>query len=97
LDFIKNSYLIKNQKVSVIIENLKNKGFSGSPTSVYRYINATLKQEKHNRSFMPYETSLGEQMQFDWSVYIFNIEGKQTRVYVYCLIMGYCQEFCVNS
>lgn len=89
LEFIKESYLFKNQKVSVIVENLKSKGFSGSLSSVYRHINATLKQEKHNRAFMPYETSLGEQMQFDWSPYTVNIGGKPTTVYVHSLIMGY--------
>jgi DNA-binding transcriptional regulator YhcF (GntR family) len=33
-DFIRESYLIKKQKISVIISNLRSKGFKGSDSSV---------------------------------------------------------------
>ena len=44
--FIKESYIVRRQKVSVIISNLRSKGFAGSAISVYRYIERQLKSER---------------------------------------------------
>jgi len=89
-EFVKESYLVKKQKVSVIISNLRSKGFKGSESSVYRYINSNFKMiNDTTRSFQRYETSPGEQMQYDWSEYKVSIAGKLVKLYVHCTILGY--------
>jgi len=90
-EFIKESYIIKKQRVSVIIGNLRSKGYDGSDVSVYRYISEKFKSEKElgkTRSFKPYETMPGEQMLFDWSEYSVNLGGIITKVYVHLTILG---------
>ena len=90
-EFIKESYIIKNQKVSVIIGNLREKGYAGSDVSVYRYVKNYLKGEKEmgsSKSYKPYETMPGEQMQYDWSEYSIKLGGELTKVYVHLTILG---------
>jgi len=99
-DFIRESYLIKKQKVSVIISNLRSKGFKGSDSSVYRYIKNNLKTERQSgkaRVFKPYETLPGEQMLYDWSQYSVNLGGNLTRIYVHITILGYSRYRIYNA
>ncbi len=91
-EFIKESYLLKKQKVSVIISNLRSKGFQGSDTSVYRYVNENLKEsrkDQNNQSYEPYSTSPGEQFQYDWSEYKVRLGEEVRKIYVHCLICGF--------
>ncbi len=74
-EFIKKSYLLKNQRISVIISNLRSKGYDGSDIAVYRYINDNfqdVKKDMEMKCYEPYETGAGEQMQYDWSEYKVN-------------------------
>ena len=92
-EFIKESYLVKKQKVSVIIVNLRSKGFKGSESSVYRYINSNFKMaDSRKRTFERYETLPGEQMQYDWSEYNVSIGDKVVKLYVHCTIFGYLRK-----
>jgi transposase len=89
-EYIKESYIIKKQKVSVILESLRSKGFSGSGISLYRYIGEHLKPEKENgRAFMPYETLPGEQMLYDWSEYSVKLGSELVKVYVHLTELGW--------
>jgi hypothetical protein len=91
-DFIKESYVLKRQKISVIISNLRSKGFCGSDISVYRYIEGNLKKERQlssARTFMPYSTLPGEQMLYDWSDYTVSIGSKLVKLHVHLLLCGY--------
>ena len=91
-EFIKESYLFKKQKVSVIISNLRSKGFSGSDISVYRYINEELKElrkDLKSKSYEPYSTAPGEQFQYDWSEYKLSLGGEEYKIYVHSLICGF--------
>lgn len=91
-DFIKESYLIKNQKVSVIISNIVSKGFTGSSASVYRYIRDyfhEIRNDINKRTYERYETLPGEQCQYDWTEYRLPIGGKTIKLYVHCLICGF--------
>jgi transposase len=91
-DYLREAYLVKHQKVSVILENLQSKGFTGSPISLYRYINRHLKPEKkhsNTRTYMPYETLPGEQMQYDWAEYSVLLGSTRTKVYVHLTELGY--------
>jgi transposase len=90
--FIKESYLVRNQRVSVIFENLRSKVFIGSRISLYRYIADRLKTEKENGrkvAYMPYETLAGEQMLYDWSEYSILFGPELVKVYVHIMELGF--------
>jgi len=92
VEFIKESYCVRRQRVSVIIKNLRSKGFAGSDISVYRHIAKHLKDEKAHASakaYMPYSTLPGEQMLYDWSEYTVLIGCTLVKVYVHLLLFGY--------
>ncbi len=87
-DFIRESYLVKRQKVS----NLRIRGFKGSKSSVYRYVRKNLKLERESaksRAFMPYETLPGEHMLYDWTQYNVRLGEVSTDVYVHLTILGH--------
>ena len=91
-EFIKESYVAKRQRVSVIISNLRSKGFSGSGISVYRYIAANLKEEKElgsTKAYMPYSTIPGEQMLYDWAEYSLLLGSVLVKIYVHMTLFGY--------
>lgn len=91
-EFIKESYVVKRQRVSVIIGNLRSKGFSGSDISVYRYIASNLKAEREQgsaKAFKPYSTLPGEQMLYDWSEYTLFLGNELVKVYVHITLCGY--------
>lgn len=98
-DYIKESYLIKNQRVSVIISNLKLKGYDGSNIAIYRYIYEhfkELKKDMHTKAYRPYETPPGEQMQFDWSEYKVKLGEEEVKIYVHLLICGFSRKKILN-
>jgi len=91
-DFIKKSYVVRGQKVSVIIDNLKSKGFAGTDISVYRFIDEHFKdarEQKNSKTFEPYETEPGEQMQYDWAQYLVKLGNDFVKVYLHSLILGF--------
>lgn len=93
-EFITESYLVRNQKVSVIFENLTSKGFTGSRISLYRYIWEHLAEQKKNglsSSFMPYETLPGEHMLYDWSEYQVPFNGQPVTVYIHMTELGFAR------
>lgn len=89
-EYIKEYYLIKRQKVRVILENLRSKGFLGSGISLYRYIAEHLRPERGDgRVFMPYETLPGEQMLYDWSDDSVGLGSERVKVYVHLTGLGW--------
>jgi len=99
-EFIKESYLVRNQKVSVIFDNLTSKGFAGSRISLYRYIAEHLRQQKRNgltSSFMPYETLPGEHMLYDWSEYFVMFGSQQVKVYVHMTELGFARHAILSA
>ena len=90
--FIKESYIVRRQRISVIISNLRSKGFAGSDISIYRYIEQHLKAEREIasvRTYMPYSTLPGEHMLYDWSEYTILTGGSLVKIYVHSLLLGY--------
>ncbi|MAT59490.1 MAG: hypothetical protein CMF23_16075 [Ignavibacteriae bacterium] len=72
---------------SRIYNEIKSKGYTGSKTTFYYHYQ---KIKKINiKSFTPYETSPGEQGQFDWSPYTVNIGGIITKIYLYSYVHGF--------
>jgi len=74
-------------KGSRILEEIISKGYKGSKSTFYYYYQRVKQQpQKH---YKPYETSPGEQSQFDWSPYTVTIEGKLTRVIIFSYINSF--------
>ncbi len=89
-EFISDSFINKRLRVSRIYEDLKSKGYKGSKSALYRYANKHLKTSAPGqRVFKRYETSPGEQMQYDWAEYSLMLGDKLVKVYVHSTILGY--------
>jgi transposase len=74
-------------KGSRIFEEILSKGYKGSKSPFYYYYQRIKQQpQKH---YKPYETSPGEQSQFDWSPYTVTIDGKLTKVIIFSYINGF--------
>jgi transposase len=86
-NYIYEALTVKNLKGSRILNDIKSKGYSGSPSAFYRYLGKIELTAK--RTFQPYETSPGEQAQFDWSPYTVSLNGVLTVVYVFSYILGF--------
>lgn len=95
VDFIKESFLKKNLKASRILRDIKSKGYQGSQYALYAYIREFLKPIKEDvvksspNAYMRYETTAGEQMQYDWSPYVVNINGQSVKINIHHTILGY--------
>ncbi|MDD4479529.1 MAG: IS21 family transposase [Mesotoga sp.] len=99
-EFVSESYLVKNQKVSVIFDNLASKGFAGSRISLYRYIAEHLREQKRNgltSSFMPYETLPGEHMLYDWSEYLIMLGPHEAKVYLHMTELGFARHAVLSA
>jgi len=99
-EFIKESYLLKRRRISVIISNLKSKGYDGSDIAVYRYIYdhfQEIRRDMETKYYQPYETAPGEQMQYDWSEYKVRFGEKEIKLYVHQLICGFSRKKILNA
>lgn len=73
-----------------IFRELIKKGYTGSISPVYRYLN-TLKEERkkiNSKATVRIETPFGDQAQFDWSPYKVIIGDKLTDVYCITMILS---------
>jgi len=84
---IKEMLWQKRYKGSRILNEIISKGFKGSKSAFYRYLNKIKTPDQ--RYFTPYQTNPGEQSQFDWSPYTVSIDDTLTRIYVYCYIHSF--------
>lgn len=71
-----------------ILRELRKLGYEGSRAALYRYL-AKMKRDYATKVSERYETSPGEQAQFDWSPYTVELGGALTPVTAFCLTMGY--------
>ena len=100
VEFVIEAYLAKRLRVSRILADLRSKGFTGSRSALYRWIEEELKPKRDAQSaqaFQPYETKPGEQMQYDWTEYRLAIGEGITRVYVHLSILGYSRYKCFDA
>jgi len=74
-------------KGSRILEEILSKGYSGSKSTFYNYYQRI--KQRPQKHYKPYETSPGEQSQFDWSPYTVTIGGKLTKVIIFSYINGF--------
>lgn len=74
---------------SRMLEELRKKGYRGSPVTLYRYLKKQGLNKPSNKVSMRYETAPGEQYQFDWSGYRVRIGGQERQVYCFLVVSGY--------
>lgn len=72
-----------------MLEELRRKGYGGSAGSLYRYLKKRSLKGSSSKVTMRYETSPGEQFQFDWSGYRVRVGGRERQVYCYLVVSGY--------
>jgi len=95
VDFIKESFIKKNLRVSRILNDIRSKGYNGSSYALYAYIRNKLKPIKDdiNRAypsvFKSYNTDPGVQMQYDWAEYVVPIGHNSVKTYIHQNILGF--------
>lgn len=86
-EHIYEQLVVKHLKGSRILNDICSKGYKGSKSAFYRYLEKINQSSK--RTYQPYETGPGEQAQFDWSEYTIVVNGILTKIYVFCLILSF--------
>lgn len=73
-----------------IIRELRKQGYTGSTSPVYRYLKTlgTHTSKISPKATVRIETPYGEQAQFDWSEYYVYIDGVNTKVYCFLMILS---------
>lgn len=87
-DQIEKMYLEKGLIGTRIYNELLKLGYTGSLTTLYRYLE-TLKNEPKEKVTVRFETGPAVQAQFDWSPYKVLIAGREQLVYCFLLILSY--------
>jgi transposase len=88
--FIRDSIIHKRLRGSRVLSDIRSKGYKGSQSALYRYINKHLKSSTPGqRVYQRYETAPGEQMQYDWSDYTIMVGDNLVKVHVHSTILGY--------
>jgi len=73
-----------------IYDEIKETGYEGSLSGVHRYIQEYNKTENNKRSSTTrVETPAGHQMQYDWKEWMLPIDGKEIKVYIHGVVLGY--------
>lgn len=85
--------LDKNYIGTRIYSELHQLGYTGSLSSVHRYI-AGIKKTKQikNMATTRVETSPGKQMQYDWKEWELPIDGKVVKIYIHEVILSYSRK-----
>lgn len=77
---------------SRILKEITKKGFKGGKTAFYNYLTKIRDDKNVSRITERYETSQGEQTQFDWSEYTVMIGGELIKVYIFSTILSYSRK-----
>jgi transposase len=85
---IEKMYLEKGLIGTRIYNELLKLGYTGSLTTLYRYL-GTLKKEPQEKVTVRFETGPAFQAQFDWSPYKALIAGREQLIYCFLLILSY--------
>ena len=86
-DIITEMAIRKKLTGARILNEIRDKGYTGGRTSFYSFLTKIkLPETKH---YTPYETGPAEQAQFDWSPYTVMLGGKIMRIYLYCYINSF--------
>jgi transposase len=71
-----------------IFEELTGIGYTGSLTSVYRYLRQ-FQDDASDRTTIHFETSPGQQMQYDWKEWQMSVAGRPLKIYFHQAILAY--------
>ncbi len=86
--------MMENRYIGTRIhEELKAKGFGGSLSALYRYLQrlrteAVIREKVTTR----FETAPGKQMQYDWTVWTLPVSGRPATVYFHQVVLGYSRK-----
>jgi transposase len=82
--------LDKGYITTVIFERLKQIGYQGSLTTLYRYVKQI--KPKVSKQTTRFETAPGEQIQYDWKEWKLNVAGKIIKLYIHSFVLGYSRK-----
>lgn len=71
-----------------IFQELNELGYTGSLTSVYRYLRQ-FQDDLRDRTTIHFETSPGQQMQYDWKEWSVPVAGRPLKLYFHQAILSY--------
>ena len=78
--------------VSRILKDIKQMGYTGEKTQVYRFLQPLRNEIKRREKLtVRYETAPGEQAQVDWGHcgHIIDLDGKKKKLYVFSYVLSY--------
>lgn len=85
-----NNMLEKDYIGTRIYNEIQEVGYDGSLSGVHRYIQGYSETEKNNRlSTTRVETPPAHQMQYDWKEWYLPVDGKEVKVYIHGVVLGY--------
>lgn len=84
---IEEGIWVKHFLGSRIFNDIVSKGYTGSRTAFYRYLQKVT--APHVKTFMPYETGPSEQAQFDWSEYSVTLDKQLIKIYIFTYILSF--------
>lgn len=74
---------------AVILQRIREKGYTGGITILRSYLQATRGKHKHPKAYIRFESRPGEQMQFDWGHFGALVYNKTIRK-LYCMAVLEC-------
>lgn len=86
--------MLKNQFIGTrIYEELKKLGYTGSLSSVHRFLQHEKKtKEINSKRTSRFETEPGKQMQYDWAEWYLPVGNKKIKIYVHGLVLGFSRK-----
>lgn len=85
-----NEMLKKGYIGTRVFDEIKEKGYSGSLVTVYRYIEEQRDMEAvKSASTTRFETLPGHQMQYDWKEWMLPVGGQGVKIYLHEVVLGY--------
>lgn len=76
-----------------ICNELQQVGYTGSLSTVHRYISGIKKTEQIKRQATTrVETAAGKQMQYDWKEWELPLDGKSVKIYIHEVVLSYSRK-----
>lgn len=82
----------EGRPVGRILKDIKQMGYTGEKTQVYRFLQPFRREVKRREKLtVRYETAPGEQAQVDWGHcgHIIDLDGKKKKLYVFAYVLSY--------
>ena len=87
-DYIRNRMAEGCLNASVIMDEIREKGYTGSST-ILRIFMQPLRPSVQSKATERFETKPGEQSQVDWGHFRVSHDGRMKRLYAFVMVLGY--------